>query len=58
LITTGYNEHLNKIAIMEEFVLNKVDTSSYALQAEQIKTYRKSAEQFINNPNDIFFSMD
>lgn len=58
LITTGYNEHLNKIAIMEEFVLNKADTSSYAIQAEQIKTYRKSAEQFINNPNDIFFSMD
>ena len=58
LITTGYNEHLNKIAILEEFQLNKIDQSSYGIQADQIKTYRKSAEQYVNNPNDIYFAMD
>ena len=58
LITLAYNEHLNKIAILEENTLNKIDNSSYDAQAEQIKNFRKSAEQYVNNPNDIFLSMD
>lgn len=58
LITCAYNEHLNKICILEEHVLNKVDASSYDQQAEQIKNLRKSAEQYVNNPNEIFLSMD
>jgi len=58
LITTGYNEHINKIAIMEEVHLNKVDQSSYWVQADQIKTYKKAAEQYINDPSNIYFVMD
>lgn len=60
MITMAYNEHLNKIAILEENTLNKMASgnASYDSQADQIKNIRKSAEQYLNNPRDIFFAMD
>jgi len=53
-----YNEHLNKICIIEEETLNKKDNSDYPAQAKQIQTSMKNAQRLVLNPNDVMFAMD
>lgn len=59
LVIGGYNKHANKIAILEEHQLNKLDMGSYGPQVKQIKQLKTIVgPKYLNNPTNIFFAMD